>query len=170
MAQTSTVYIGIGSNLGEPVQQVIDVLPLLDGIRSTRLRAHSSLYKTAALSEIEQKDYINAVACLETSLTPTELLLELQAIEQAFYRQREEGVKWGPRTMDLDILLFGAQKMNDSHLVIPHPEMPNRRFVLEPLLEIANDIYLPGLGSLSYLLTQAPPLRMRRLDAAPPRK
>jgi 2-amino-4-hydroxy-6-hydroxymethyldihydropteridine diphosphokinase len=170
MAHASTVYIGIGSNLGEPVQQVIDVLPLLDGITSTCLRTHSSLYKTAALSDIEQKDYINAVARLETSLTPTALLLELQAIEQAFYRQRDEHIKWGPRTMDLDILLFDALQMNDSHLILPHPEIQNRRFVLEPLLEIARDIYLPGLGSLSYLLTQAPPLRVRKLDTIAPRK
>ena len=165
MPQPARVYIGIGSNLGDPLQQVIDVLPLLDGMPNSRLCAHSSLYRSAAVSEIEQADYINAVAAIDTTLTPVECLLELQAIEQAFYRQRDPDVHWGPRTMDLDILLFGAEQRQDSHLTIPHPEMKNRRFVLEPLLEIAGDLYLPGLGSLSYLIEHAPPLQMQRLDS-----
>ncbi len=170
MKKPASVYIGIGSNLGEPVQQVIDVLPLLNGISNTRLCAHSSLYQTAAVSDIEQQDYINAVACLETTLSPTGLLLELQAIEQAFYRQRDPDIHWGPRTMDLDILLFEQLQMNDSHLTLPHPQLHKRRFVLEPLLEIRDDFYLPGLGSLRYLLQQAEPLRMRKLDVFSARK
>ncbi len=165
MSQPARVYIGIGSNLGDPLQQVIDVFPLLDGMRDSRLCAHSSLYRSAAVSDIAQADYINAVAAIDTALTPVECLLELQAIEQAFYRQRDPDIHWGPRTMDLDILLFGAEQWQDSHLTIPHPEMKNRRFVLEPLLEIAGDLYLPGLGSLSYLIEHAPPLQMQRLDS-----
>ena len=161
----SKTYIGIGSNLGEPLQQVIDVIPHLGRIRDSKLLAHSSLYQSAPVSDIEQADYINAVACLQTDLTPFQLLLELQAIEQAFYRQRDDNIHWGPRSMDLDILLFDAIQMHDSHLTLPHPEIQNRRFVLEPLLEIAGDLYLPGLGSLSYLLEHAPPLRMTRIVA-----
>lgn len=157
-------YIGIGSNLADPKQQVLDVLPRLDKIRHTRLLSHSSLYQSAAVSDIEQEDYINAVACLETELNPEQLLLELQAIEYAFYRQRSDAIQWGPRTMDLDIILFGEHQQRDSHLCIPHPEMKNRLFVLQPLKEIANDLYIVGLGSIDYLLLQAPAMRIQKLE------
>ncbi len=160
------VYIGIGSNLADPEQQVIDVLPHLDQIRETQLISHSSLYQSAAVSDIPQEDYINAIACLSTRLQPMELLLELQSIEYAFYRQRSDDLKWAPRTMDLDIILYGNIQQNDSHLCIPHVEMQNRLFVLQPLQEVAGDIYIPGLGSLSYLIQQAPELRINRLDIA----
>jgi len=171
MQQVETrVYIGIGSKLGDPIQQVQDVLPHLDRIKSTRLLAHSSLYQTAAISDIEQDDYINAVACLSTRLKPIELLLELQAIEYAFYRQRSDDIKWGPRSMDLDILLFGSTKQNDSHLTIPHAQMQNRLFVLQPLQEIAGDLYIPGLGSLNYLIQQLPDQRIKRLHSTQPVK
>lgn len=156
-------YIGIGSNLADPRQQVLDVLPQLDQIRQTQLLQHSSLYQTEAISEIEQEDYINAVACLQTSLTPMQLLLELQAIEYAFYRQRSYDVKWAPRTMDLDILLYGEQRLNDTHLTVPHAEMKNRLFVLQPLREICGDLYIAGLGSLDYLIQHAPPMRIKQL-------
>ena len=158
------VYIGIGSNLADPRQQVIDVLPHLNQIKQTRLLRHSSLYQSAAVSDIEQEDYINAVACLATRLQPMELLLELQAIEYAFYRQRSNKLKWAPRTMDLDIILFGNIHQNDSHLCIPHREMQNRIFVLLPLQEIAGERYIPGLGSISYLIQHAPALRIHRLE------
>ncbi|MBC8212945.1 MAG: 2-amino-4-hydroxy-6-hydroxymethyldihydropteridine diphosphokinase [Gammaproteobacteria bacterium] len=156
-------YIGIGSNLADPKQQVIDVLPHLNQISQTRLLEHSSLYQSAAVSEIEQEDYINAVACLETQLTPEQLLLELQAIEYAFYRQRSDELKWAPRTMDLDIILYGNLRQRDSHLSIPHDQLQNRLFVLQPLQEIAGDLYLPGLGSLSYMIQHAPSLRIEKL-------
>jgi len=156
-------YIGIGSNLGDPVQQVRDVLPNLNCIRDCSLLASSSLYRSEAVSDIRQDDFINAVACVQTSLSPTQLLLELQAIEHAFYRQRDPEQKWGPRTMDLDILLFGQQQLKDSHLTIPHPQMQNRLFVLQPLHEIAGDLYIPRLGSLSYLIDNAPQMRIQRL-------
>lgn len=158
------VYIGIGSNLADPKQQVLDVLPHLDQIKQTCLVSSSSLYKSAAVSDIPQEDYINAIACLTTQLQPLELLLELQAIEYAFYRQRSDDLKWAPRTMDLDIILFGNIRQDDSHLCIPHAEMHNRLFVLLPLLEVAGDLYIPGLGSISYLIKQAPALRIHKLD------
>jgi 2-amino-4-hydroxy-6-hydroxymethyldihydropteridine diphosphokinase len=161
--QTVKAYIGIGSNLADPRQQVMDVFSYLDQIRDSQLLQHSSLYQTEAISDIEQEDYINAVACLQTTLKPTELLLELQAIEQAFYRQRFEGLKWAPRTMDLDILLYGELRMNDTHLTIPHAEMQNRLFVLQPLREISGDIYIAGLGSIDYMIKHAPPMRINRL-------
>ena len=157
-------YIGIGSNLGDPRQQVIDVIPRLEQIRDCSLVAVSSLYQSAALGDPQQQDYINAVACLSTSLSPTLLLLELQAIEHAFYRQRIEGRKWAPRSMDLDIILYGNLQQRDSHLSIPHPEMQHRLFVLQPLKEIAGDLYIPTLGSLEYLIQQAPDLPIQKLQ------
>lgn len=156
-------FIGIGSNLGDPKQQVIDVQARLEQIRDSSLEAISSLYQTEPVGDIQQDDYINAVACLNTTLTPTELLLELQAIEHAFYRQRIEGQQCAPRSMDLDIILYGAHQQQDSHLTIPHPDFQNRLFVLQPMLEIAGDLYIPTLGSLQYLIQQAPPMRIQKL-------
>jgi 2-amino-4-hydroxy-6-hydroxymethyldihydropteridine diphosphokinase len=157
-------FIGIGSNLADPQQQVMDVLPRLNSIRHSSLQRHSSLYQTEAISDIEQEDYINAVACLLTTLKPLDLLLELQAIEYACYRQRSPELKWAPRTMDLDILLYDNIQMNDTHLTIPHAEMKNRLFVLQPLQEIEPDLYIPGLGSIDYLVKNAPEMRIRRIS------
>jgi 2-amino-4-hydroxy-6-hydroxymethyldihydropteridine diphosphokinase len=156
-------YIGIGSNLGDPRQQVVDALKHLGQIRNTSLEATSSLYLTEPVGDIPQDDYINAVVCLLTSLSPTELLLELQAIEHAFYRQRVQGQQWAPRSMDLDIILYDTLHLQDSHLTIPHPEMQNRLFVLQPLQEIAGDLYIPTLGSLQYMIQQAPATRIEKL-------
>ena len=159
------VYIGIGSNLGDPLSQVADAFLQLDGIRQTRLLQRSSLYRSQAMSDIEQDDFINAIACVETTLQPMALLLELQAIEHAFYRQRDDALKWGPRTLDLDIILYGSLQQHDSHLTIPHPELQNRLFVLQPLREIAGDLYIAGLGSVDYLIEHAPALRISRLPS-----
>lgn len=157
-------YIGIGSNLSDPIHQVLDVLPHLDQIRQTSLLACSSLYQSAAVSDIPQEDYINAVACLGTTLEAGALLTELQSIEHTFHRQRSDKQKWAPRTMDLDIVLFGNIRQNDPHLCIPHAEMKNRLFVLQPLREIAGDLHIPDLGSLDQLIQNAPALRIQKLE------
>ena len=161
------IYIGIGSNLADPYQQVIDVVPRLAAIRDCRMIACSALYRTEPVSDIPQEDFINAVACLETGQEPLAMLLELQAIEHAFYRQRDPGKKWAPRTMDLDIILFGSRQSDDAYLTLPHPEMHHRLFVLQPLREIAGDLYIPGLGSIDYLIDHAPAMRVDRV-ADPP--
>ena len=161
------IYIGIGSNLADPYQQVVDVVPRLAAIRACRMIDCSSLYRTEPVSDIPQEDFINAVACLDTDQEPLDMLLELQAIEYAFYRQRDPRKKWAPRTMDLDIILFGSRKSEDSYLTLPHPEMHKRMFVLQPLREIAGDLYIPGLGSIDYLIGHAPPMRVDRV-ADPP--
>ena len=157
-------YIGIGSNLGDPVQQVRDAISGLDRIPGCRLLRQSSLYRSEAVSDIEQDDFINAVACLQTTLQPLDLLLELDAIEHAFYRDRSVEQRWGPRTLDLDILLYGNHRQRDSHLTIPHPEIGNRLFVLLPLQEVAPSLYIPQMGSLAYLIEHAPALAIQRLD------
>jgi 2-amino-4-hydroxy-6-hydroxymethyldihydropteridine diphosphokinase len=156
-------YIGIGSNIGDSVTIVTEAIAALDRIKSCRLNGHSSLYRSAAVSDIPQDDYINAVARIQTELEPLDLLLELQAIEYAYYRRRDGEARWAPRTLDLDIILFGNRKLDDSHLIVPHPEFVNRRFVLEPMLEIDGDRYIPGFGSLAFLVEKAPALVMDKL-------
>lgn len=156
-----TVYIGIGSNIGDSETIVNEAIARLGCLPKTEMVAYSKLYRSEAVSEIEQDDYINAVAMINTSLEPMDLLLNLQAIEQAFYRQRDENKKWAPRTLDLDIILFGSRNINDSHLTIPHAEMQNRLFVLKPMFEINGDLYISGLGSLKYLIEHAPDIAIQ---------
>ena len=158
-------FIGLGGNLGDSVTIIEEAIQAIGGIRSCRLRARSSLYRSAPLGDIEQNDYINAVVRIDTSLEPLDLLLELQAIEHAYYRNRDTEQRWGPRTLDLDIILFGNRVFEDSHLTIPHPEFSQRLFVLTPMLEIDGDRFVPGFGSLSYLILQAPALEMEKLDS-----
>lgn len=160
---TEEVFVGLGSNLSDSATIVEEAIAALAGIRETTLRGRSSLYRSKALGDIPQDDYINAVAWLDCALEPLALLLELQSIEHAYYRRREREQRWGPRTLDLDIVLFGNRCINDSHLTIPHREFANRRFVLEPMLEIDGDRFVPGYGSLSYLISNAPPMHLEKL-------
>ena len=164
MRGTEEVFVALGSNIGDSVTIVEQAIAALGRITRTRLLGRSSLYRSAALGDLPQDDYINAVARLETELEPMPLLLELQSIEHAFYRRRDSEQRWAPRTLDLDIVLFGNRFIDDSHLVVPHPEFAKRRFVLEPMLEIDGDRFIPGYGSLSYLIDHVPPLRMEKLD------
>ena len=161
--QTEEVFIGLGSNIGDSTTIIEQALSALDNVTQCSLRGRSSLYRSAALGDIPQNDYINAVARIDTDLEPMALLLELQAIEQAYYRQRDQARRWTPRTLDLDIILFGNRNIADSHLTVPHPELAGRRFVLEPMFEIDGDRFIPGHGSLSYLIDHAPAIAMQKL-------
>jgi len=161
----TTSYIGLGSNIGDSIRIISDAISLLNQLPKTTLIKASSLYASEPVSDIEQNNYINAVAKISTQLQPHELLLELQAIEAAYYRQRDTEIKWGPRTLDLDIILFGNERFNDSHLIIPHAEMQNRLFVLQPLFDISGELYISGLGSLTYLMNNAPKYKLHKLDA-----
>jgi 2-amino-4-hydroxy-6-hydroxymethyldihydropteridine diphosphokinase len=145
-------YVGIGSNLDGPVGQVEAALRELDRIPESRLLARSSLYRTAPLGYADQPDFTNAVAALETSLTPEKLLDELQRIETAHGRQRSFAN--APRRLDLDLLLYGQSELKTERLVVPHPRMGERAFVLRPLLELAQDISIPGKGTALDLLRQ----------------
>ena len=157
------VYIGIGSNLGDSLTIVRESIECLANLPKTSLLQQSPLYRSEAISDIPQDDYINAVALVSTELQPMDLLLELQAIEHAFYRQRDPDLKWAPRTLDLDIILFGPLNIDDSHLTIPHPQLQNRLFVLQPMFDIGGDIYIPGLGSLKYLIENAPGININQI-------
>lgn len=163
---TEQVFIGLGSNIGDSETIVEEAIRAIGNIRQCRLSGRSSLYRSAPLGDAPQDDYINAMVRIDTELAPMALLLELQAIEHAYYRNREGEQRWAPRTLDLDIVLFGDRNIEDSHLVVPHRDFANRLFVLEPMLEIDGDRFIPGHGSLSYLIENAPPMRIERLDRA----
>ncbi len=159
------VYVALGSNIGDSVTIVEQAIDALGNIAGCRVVGRSSLYRSEAVSDIPQDDFINAVVKLETRLEPMALLLELHAIEHAFYRRRGQEERWAPRTLDLDIILFGDRKLDDSHLSVPHPEFSTRRFVLEPMFEIDGDRFVPGYGSLSYLIDNAPRIDLEKLPA-----
>ncbi len=144
-------YIGIGSNLDNPSKQVKLAIASLKKIPQTRLTAHSSLYQTSPMGPQNQPDYINAVAEIETGLPAEKLLLHLQSIEKQQGRQRS-GERWGARTIDLDLLLYGKTEKQSTTLTIPHPGICSREFVLIPLLEIAPDLEIPGLGKLQKII------------------
>jgi 2-amino-4-hydroxy-6-hydroxymethyldihydropteridine diphosphokinase len=140
-------YVGLGSNLHGPARQLENTFELLDAIPDTRLVLRSALYRSAPFGGIEQPDFVNAVAALLTQLSAMELLLELQGIESL--RGRERGVRWGPRVLDLDLLVYSNQKIDEPNLSVPHPGISERNFVLLPLLEICPELTVPGLGRIA---------------------
>lgn len=144
-------YVGLGSNLNDPAQQVQAALAALNGIPETRCLRYSSLYRSAPLGQADQPDYINAVAMLNTRLSARQLLTELQAIERIHGRVRG-AERWGPRTLDLDLLLYGDIRLESEELTVPHPRLAERSFVLYPLCEIAPDLEIPEFGGLRQLM------------------
>lgn len=158
----ATVFVGLGSNLGDPVRQVRAALEALAALEGTERAGHSHLYRSAPLGPPGQPDYINAVARLRTRLAPEALLDALQTIEARAGRDRS-GERWGPRTLDLDILLYGDRRIDGPRLQVPHPGMAARSFVLYPLAELAPDLDIPGLGLLPALLARCPPGGLERL-------
>ena len=138
-------FVGVGSNLEEPVRQVEQALTELDGLPHSRVVRRSSLYRSAPLGYTAQPDFINAVAQLETGMPAERLLGELQAIESRHGRQRSFAN--APRTLDLDVLLYGNLVVKTEKLEIPHPRMHERAFVLKPLLEISPEASIPGVGA-----------------------
>lgn len=155
-------YVGIGSNLQGPVRQVGDALDLLDEIPETRLVATSSLYRSAAFGGVEQPEFVNAVAALLTTLSPNELLGQLQAIENRQGRERGE-TRWGPRVLDLDLLVYSREDIAEPHLAVPHPGIVERNFVLLPLVEIAPDLVIPGLGRAANIPVNSDEPRISRI-------
>ncbi len=143
-------YIGLGSNLQGPSGQLESAIESLAGIDRTRLIERSALYRSAPFGGIEQPDYVNAAAALLTALDARQLLEQLQQIELRRGRQRD-GMRWGPRIIDLDLLVFSSQCIDEPGLVVPHPGIAERNFVLLPLREIAPGLVVPGLGPLSRL-------------------
>ena len=143
-----TVYIGLGSNLEDPHAQITQALQELDSLTECQLISVSPRYKSEAVGP-PQPDYINAVACIQTTLTPLALLDALQALEQDHRRVRSE--HWGPRTLDLDILLWDKATIACERLRIPHPYLKERSFVVLPLFDIAPHLILPCETPLAQL-------------------
>ena len=142
-----TIYIGIGSNLENPLLQVNQACDHLGTLPDIKLIALSPLYQSKAIGPEGQPDYINGVIKLQSSLSPLALLDLLHTVENKHGRERH--IRWGARTLDLDILLFGEDKIQNDRLTIPHIEMKNRNFVIQPLFDLANDLILPCQASLA---------------------
>lgn len=156
------VYIGLGSNLAEPLAQLRDAFDALAQLPDSQLAATSALYASDPLGPADQPRYVNAVAALDTALTPLQLLDALQAIEQRQGRQRK-AERWGPRTLDLDILLFGERLIDEPRLVVPHYHLHARAFVLYPLADVAPNLTLPDGRTLQALLAACPFVGLERL-------
>ena len=139
-----TAYVALGSNLGDPGSRVRQGIAALAELPQAHLVAASSLYRSAALGHADQPDFVNAVTQLSTGLAPQALLAALLAVEQRFGRERS--FRNAPRTLDLDLLLYDAQSIDEAGLVVPHPRMHERAFVLAPLVEIAPACVIPGRG------------------------
>ena len=152
-------FIGLGSNLGEREDMIRQALEMLSHVPDTELIRASALYDTEPAGEVEQPNFLNAVAQLDTHLTARQLLWNLMLIEKRLGRVRT--LKWGPRTIDLDLLLYGDQLIDEDDLCVPHPEIIRRSFVLVPLVELEPMLVHPGTGEtmmthLSRLGTRPP--------------
>ncbi len=150
MAIWQPAYIGIGSNLDDPREQVRRALAGLRALASTRLVRVSRLYRSKPFGRVPQPDFINAAAGVLTQLDPRSLLGELHAMERAFGRPAEHE-RWGPRVIDLDLLVFGRERREEPGLILPHPGIVERNFVLYPLADLAPDLDVPGLGRVAEL-------------------
>ncbi|MFO1219772.1 MAG: 2-amino-4-hydroxy-6-hydroxymethyldihydropteridine diphosphokinase [Burkholderiaceae bacterium] len=154
-------FVGLGANLGDPCRQLLQALQALDALPRTRLVARSSLYRSAPV-DAAGPDFVNAVAQLDTELPAAELLRALLALEARFGRERSS--LHAPRTLDLDLLLYGDARIDEPQLQLPHPRLHRRAFVLAPLLEIAPGIEAPGLGPLAPWLEAARAQAIQRID------
>jgi 2-amino-4-hydroxy-6-hydroxymethyldihydropteridine diphosphokinase len=146
---TIAAFVGLGGNVGDAASTLREAISALDGLPDTQLVRASRLYRTPAWGRVEQADFVNAVAQLETRLDARELLDALLDLERQFGRERhDEDARWGPRTLDLDLLLFGEGVIDEPGLRVPHPHLHERAFVLVPLAGIAPDASIPGHGTV----------------------
>lgn len=159
------VYIGLGSNLGESIQYINDARIAIASLDNTKELKCSSLYASKPMGPQDQPDYVNAVSLIETPLAPHALLSALQGIEEAFGRERK-GERWGARTLDLDILLYGRQAIVTEELTVPHIGMAEREFVLVPLFEIAQSMVMPDGKAISHWVANCSLDGLKRLRAS----
>jgi 2-amino-4-hydroxy-6-hydroxymethyldihydropteridine diphosphokinase len=148
----TTAFVGIGSNLGEREINLGRALELLSAEDGIEVSAVSEIRETEPVGPVEQGPFLNGAARLETSLAPRELLERLLAVENRLGRVRTE--RWGPRTIDLDLLLYGNERIDEPGLTVPHPRLHERRFVLEPLADLDPTLEIPAKGSVSALLAE----------------
>ena len=155
-------YVALGSNLAEPVRQVERAFAALAALPGTRLMLRSSAYRSRPMGPVEQPDFVNAAAALLTQLDPVALLRELQALETRLGREVPI-VRWGPRLIDLDLLVHGQTRCNEAVLALPHPGIAERDFVLVPLAEISPSLDVPGVGRVDTLLRRLAPSALERI-------
>jgi 2-amino-4-hydroxy-6-hydroxymethyldihydropteridine diphosphokinase len=140
-------YVGIGANLGDREATIENAIALLPGVVAV-----SELRETEPVGVVDQPPFLNGAVALETGLSPRELLDTLLAVERVLGRERRE--RWGPRTIDLDLLLYGGEALDEPGLTVPHPRLHERRFVLEPLHDLDPGLEIPGRGRVSELLSE----------------
>lgn len=163
-------YVGLGSNLAHPRRQIAKALARIDAAGSMRVVRVSRNYLSAPVGGIPQPDYVNAVALVRTTLSPRALLRQLHAIERRQHRRRDATTpRNAPRTLDLDLLLYGARRMHAPQLTIPHPRMHERAFVLKPLTDIAPAATIPGRGLARRFLARTRGQRIERTPTHFPR-
>lgn len=144
MSRKITTYLGLGANLGDRLQQLRQAIDMLNHTKGISVSRLSSVYETTPVGYVEQPIFYNMVIEIQTTLTPTNLMYVCLQVEKKLKRVRE--IRWGPRTIDIDILLYGDRVIRQPELVIPHPRMAERAFVLVPLQELAGDLPIPGTG------------------------
>jgi 2-amino-4-hydroxy-6-hydroxymethyldihydropteridine diphosphokinase len=147
-------YVGVGSNLGKPREAIAAALDLLRAEAGIEVVAVSSLFETEPVGYLNQPRFLNGAAALETELPPRELLERLLQVERRLGRVRGEGPRFGPRTIDLDLLLYGDEIVEEPGLTVPHPRLHERRFALEPLAELDPALEIPGHGPVQALLAR----------------
>lgn len=162
----TAVFVGVGSNLDRPLKQLEQALSRIQRIPQSRFVRRSPMYWTPPWGDVDQPDFLNAVVEMSTELSPAVLLKALQQIEDAQGRERDSGRRWGPRSLDLDLLLYGRQIVDEPGLQVPHPRMTERAFVLLPLTELVPDIVIPGRGRASEWLKRLDISGLRRVEAA----
>ena len=148
----TVAYVGLGANIGPreaTLLRAVDRIAAVPGIEVLEL---SSFRETAPVGVTDQPDFLNGALAVETTLSPRELLDALLAVERELGRVREDGRRWGPRTIDLDLLLYGDETLHDDGLEVPHPRLHERRFALEPLAELEPELEIPGRGGVAALL------------------
>lgn len=158
------IVVGLGANLGDAVPTLRAAVREIAALDAVDVLAVSRVYRTAPVGGPEQADYVNGAVLLEVDLAPLELLRALQAIELGHGRERL--VRWGPRTLDLDVLLWGEEAIDLPDLTVPHPRLVERRFALEPLLDVAPDAVLPGGERLDAVLARLPEQGVEPVPAA----
>lgn len=159
---TVRVYIGIGSNLDDPVAQVKDAMEELEMLPDTITVARSSLYSNKPMGPQDQPDFVNAVVGIDTLLSAEDLFDRLVKIEELAGRERGDE-KWGPRVIDLDLLMYGKKKISTDELTVPHPGLHERDFVIVPLAEVAGNLNIPGHGLLSTLINRVENHSLRKV-------
>lgn len=163
MPETVLAFVGLGCNLGDRVATFASAVAALEDHQHCSEVVCSSLYETEPMGPLDQPDYLNAVASVQTSMDAHELLLALQSIEQEHGRVRD-GTRWGARTLDLDLLMFADNIIETPTLTVPHPGISERSFVLLPLSELAPDLFIPQHGPIQKLLYQCPQFGIRQLS------